>query len=365
VKGVPMASLWRLAFSPAKAQPPVGSWPYSNMGGVVDRGLVLHIASRHALGVALLAWILVTAGRLAVGDGWNDNLAETGYRMATGIGFMALAWFGTLNVYYGVVRDFSISQIVVTTFALGMGGFGVHVAFSTLSLPPFLLAATMFVLGEAAIGALLSLKARREARHSVSRPVIEPTIRGSGAVLNVGAEGVRLVPRNETGRNTPAERFEQRLIRHIERALEIEAVSMAGTNASYWRFRLADPPHVVEMAVIGPGYNTASPMRPGERWLLRIREPKPCVFTDWIGKHFGPEGQGVTRNLGVLKQTQFASSLLDDDNEFFADPIPWPSADDAGVANGDGPWVIRVFRMDEAEDDAEPDAVPAKKPTLH
>lgn len=292
----------------------------------------MYAACRRALAGALLVWIVVVAGWLAAGDGAHAELAETSYRMATGMGFMALAWFGLLNIRYGLLRDFSVSQVVLTVFALGLGGFAVHVAFSTLALAPFLAAAALFVLGEAAVVAWLRRRIRRATRQAL---------------------------RDEAGANNPAERFERRLIRHVERALEVEAVAQSGTNSRYWSFRLPGRGEVVEMSVIGPGYNTSAPVRPGERWLLRVREPKPALFTPWIARHFGADDAGTTRDLGAQQQTQFASSLLADDRAFFDAAIPWQPPAEADERPA---WVMHVVRLSPADED---ETAAPEKPTIH
>lgn len=296
----------------------------------------MYAASRRALAGALLVWVVVIAGLLAASDGAHAELAETGYRMATGMGLMALAWFGLLNIRYGLLHDFSVSQVVLTLFALGLGGFGVHVAFSTLALAPFLAAAALFVLGEAAVVAWLRRRIRRATRQAL---------------------------RDEAGSNNPAERFERRLIRHVERALEVEAVAQSGTNSRYWSFRLPGRGEVVEMSVIGPGYNTSAPVRPGERWLLRVREPKPALFTPWIARHFGADDAGTTRDLGAQQQTQFASSLLADDRAFFDAAIPWQPPAEADERPA---WVMHVVRLSPGGATADDDETAApEKPTIH
>jgi len=57
---------------------------------------------------------------------------------------------------------------------------------------------------------------------------------------------------------------------------------------------------------------------------LGIRETKPGYFTAWLASHF-PAGAGVTRDLGVKQQTQFASSSLTDGKAFFDQNIPVPT----------------------------------------
>mgnify|MGYP001809886720 CR=1 FL=1 len=340
----------------------------------LDLGPLVYAASRYGLRWALLAWIVTTAGQLIMGDGPHADIAETAYRMVTGIGLMALAWFGLLNVYYGVIKDFSVGQIVLTTAALGIGGYGGYVAFQVMPVAFFAAAVACLVAGEAAIGGWLWRGAKRAARRDTAPPLHEPTLRGKGSVLATGPDGVHMVPRHETGKNTPAERFERRLIRHIERALSVEAISMAGTNASYWRFRLPNGGQVVELIVIGPGCNTALKLRDGERWLLRIREYKPCQFTEWLRQHFGADAQGVTRNLGASLQTQFASSMLTDENRFFNAGIPWVSQEEKeeeaywAARRGHGPVILHVWpsrTADLSEGEENPPAPSIAKPTMH
>lgn len=338
-------------------------------------GNLVYTTSRSSLRWALLAWIMVTGILLAVDDGPQGDIAELSYQVATGIGFLTLAWFGLLSIYFRVIKDFSVTEILITTAALGIGGYGTHVSLSVLSPSLFTLSVFIVILGQLTISIQLRRAISTGTPSPASLPVHEPTIRGTGAVLATGPDGVRMVQRQETGRNTPAERFERRLIRYIERALEVEAVSMAGSNASYWRFRLPNCGNVVEMIVVGPGYNTASTIKESERWLLRVREYKPCPFTEWLGQHFGPDVKGVIRDLGASRQTMFASSLLTDDNQFFTATLPWAALEDYDEmewrARRDSDLVVlHVWAnasSDNQEKDGDNDLVTplAPKPTLH
>lgn len=148
-------------------------------------------------------------------------------------------------------------------------------------------------------------------------------IHGDSSLTCGGIDHCDQVERNRTGRNTPAEVFEDRLIRHVEQHLGARALSLAGTNAGYWRFTLPGEKTSFDLAVIGPGYNTAETLKPGERWLLRVREAPPGRIAAWLRAHGDDPGFRRTMPDGTM-QTQFASSRIGDESLFFAQCIPFP-----------------------------------------
>lgn len=328
-----------------------------------------HAASGYYLRWALLAWILVLVGSLALSTDATRDTVEPVYQMVSAAATLGLVAYGLLNVYFGVIEDFSGTEILKTTAALFVGLVLVTAAWEKLG-PGWLLGSVL--LFAAGMGLVLRWLYRQLAgqNKAVERPHDDATVRGGASVFHYGSDAYRLVERKSTGKNTPAEQFERRLIRYIERKLAIQPISMAGTNASYWNLRFPSGGRA-EMVVLGPGYNTALKLHEGERWLLRIREAKPGYFTGWIARHF-PEGAGVSRNLGTEVQTQFASHKLGDDKAFFDQEIEVP---DAGIKHPalDDESALAIKRalmqglMESSGNGMEEVALPspAGKPTLH
>lgn len=284
--------------------------------------LHVHQANSRYLRWALLAWILAIAIGLGVDGMAGSDLAEPIYLTVSFAGLLGLFSYGTLNIWFGVVKDFSATQILVTAAALFVGGVGLTAVISKL--PPLALLAglLLFLAGMAGIYHWQQRLRQDNQSELPTAPLNDASIRGAGSIFQYGSDAYRMVARNTTGKNTPAEQFEKKLIRYLERKLEIEPLSMAGSNTSYWRLRL--PSGIsVELSVIGPGYNSGARIGENERWLLRVREPKPGFFANWLAKHF-PAGAGISRDLGAEIQTQFASSQLEDDKLFFGQDIEVP-----------------------------------------
>ncbi|MEN6585625.1 MAG: hypothetical protein ABFE02_06175 [Sulfuricella sp.] len=272
---------------------------------------------------ALLAWVISIAASLGLNESAASSYAEPLYQSVTLAGLAGLLLFGLLNIYFGVIKDFSATQILVSTAALFIGSVGLSAVFAKLSLPWMAAGCVLFMLGMG--GVWHGLGRQRKTSHEQeppARPMDDATIRGSASLFAYGSDKYAFVERMSTGRNTPAEQFEKRLIRHIERAMQVQPISRKGTGACYWNFRLKAG-GLVELVVIGPGYNTSALLREGERWLLRIREEKPGFFTNWMREYFAGQA-GMERDLGSEIQTQFASSQLADENAFFAQNIEVP-----------------------------------------
>lgn len=285
--------------------------------------LQLYGTSTQFLRWALFAWILAIAISLGLDPTLGATHAETLYQIVSLAGLLGLVLFGVLNVYFGVFKDFSATQILITAAALLVGGVGISAVSHKQGIAALATGGLLFLVGMAALWRWQARRQKAEAAaQAIARPLDDATIRGGASIFKYGHDAYRLVERNSTGRNTPAERFEKKLIRYIERKLEVQPLSMKGTNASYWSFRLKAGGHV-ELVVIGPGYNTSAKLGDNERWLLRIREAKPGFFGNWMAKHF-PDGAGVTRDLGTEIQIQFASSKAVDERRFFDQDIEAP-----------------------------------------
>lgn len=273
---------------------------------------------------ALLLWIALLLGVLATGV--QKEIVEPIYQGITAAGLIGLAAYGVFNIYYGVIKAFSLGEIILTAFALLLGGIGIATVAKKMATPtPLYSGGFIYLAGMV----LLWMWARRSAQRpspddeKPERPLDDYSIRGGASVFQYGPDSYRLVRRNSTGSNTPAERFERKLIRHIEKSLEVEPVSRKGDSASYWSFRT--PGGIpVELIVIGPGYNTTRALKAGQRWLLRIREPKPGFVADWLANYF-PEGCAVVRDLGRSIQTQFSSSWIENDRTIFDKAVEVPT----------------------------------------
>lgn len=282
----------------------------------------LHQANGRYLRWALLAWILAIAVGLGIDGMAGSEWAEPIYLAVSLAGLLGLLSYGTLNIWFGIVKDFSATQILITAAALFVGGVGLTAVTSKLPPPGLLAGLLLFLAGMAGIWHWQRRQRQDDQSELPTPPLNDASIRGAGSIFQYGSDAYRMVARNTTGKNTPAEQFEKKLIRYLERKLEIEPLSMAGSNTSYWRLRL--PSGIpVELSVIGPGYNSSAKIGTNERWLLRVREPKPGFFANWLAKHF-PAGAGISRDLGAEIQTQFASSQLEDDRAFFGRDIEVP-----------------------------------------
>lgn len=326
--------------------------------------LHLYHTSGNFLRWALLAWVLAIAAGFALDGTAGKDYAEPIYQTVSLSALIGLLLYGLLNVYFGVIKDFSMAQILVTTAALFVGGVGISAVAVKQSGLALAVGGLLFLLGMAAVWHGLMRQKRVEANQdAIARPLDDATIRGGSSVFHYGSDAYRFVERNSTGKNTPAEQFEKKLIRYIERQLEIQPVSMKGSYASYWNIRLKSGGRA-ELVVLGPGYNTRAKIKDGERWLLRIREAKPGYFTRWIASHF-PEAVAVTRDLGAEMQTQFSCSQLVDEKAFFDQGIEVPVV---GIKYSVDEVIGVLEQMKQTQADAgkgEAELVGAGKSTLH
>jgi hypothetical protein len=326
--------------------------------------LQLYRANTLFLRWALLAWIVSIAVSLGLDETFGPARAETLYQIVALVGLLGLGLFGLLNVYVGVIRNFSAAQILITSAALFIAGVGIAAVFDKQDGPGLAIGGALFLAGMSAVRRWQARQAKPDAAGEVpARPMDDASIRGGASLFQYGHDAYRFVERNSTGRNTPAERFEKRLIRYIERKLDVRPISMKGSNASYWAFRLKSGGRV-ELVVIGPGYNTSAKLREDERWLLRIREAKPGFFANWMAGHF-PPGAGMTRDLGAEVQHQLPSSKVPDERKFFDQDIEVPVL---GVQLSPETAIGLMDYLEPAKADADREAATAEqpvKPTLH
>jgi hypothetical protein len=271
---------------------------------------------------ALLAWVLTMVVLFSMDNGGSvKDLQEPIYQMVFCAGVLGLVAYGCQNIYFGVYRDFSIWEIVRTSLILLFGGVLLTTAFEKMSFSLFAGSVVTWLMGLSVLVHWLGWKTKMDAIPS-SRPqplMNDASIRGGGSLFAYGHDAFRIVSRRETGRNTPAEKFERKLIYYIEKHLQVEPVSMVGSNSNYWRFRLPNN-EIVELVVIGPDYNTSAHVK--DKWILRIRESSTQRFTAWIAEHFPPHNC-IVRKVGQDLQTQFGSHLLENDKEFFEKNIPF------------------------------------------
>jgi hypothetical protein len=272
---------------------------------------------------ALLFWVIVLFGGL--GSGMEKEVVEPIYHGITAAGLLGLALHGVLNIYYGLIKEFSIGEIIYTAAALLIGWVGIFAIIEKMATAtPLYSGAFIFIAGMVALLFWSNRVSQKESENEVKpeRPLDDVTIRGGASVFSFGPNKYHLVQRNSTGKNTPAEQFERKLIRHIEKVLEVEPISRTGDKACYWTFKT--PAGIAaELIVVGPGYNTISKLKDNERWLLRVREPKPGFVANWLARYF-PENCSTVRDLGSSVQTQFNSSCLEIDKGLLEQEIELP-----------------------------------------
>lgn len=86
-------------------------------------------------------------------------------------------------------------------------------------------------------------------------------------------DSFKLVYRNNIYNKSSAKIFEGRLIRYLEKKLGKIPVAMSGDGCDYWRINLEG--YLIDLMVVGTGFNTRIKLKDDESWLLRIR-----VFTN-------------------------------------------------------------------------------------
>jgi len=101
----------------------------------------------------------------------------------------------------------------------------------------------------------------------------------------------------------------------LEKKTGANIFSMFGDGTNYWKFNMRGS-HI-EFIIIANGFNTTRTLKAEHKWILRIREAKPTVFTQWIAEHC-PANQGIKRKLsGGIVQTQFVFQTSYGENDFF------------------------------------------------
>lgn len=272
---------------------------------------------------ALLLWVIVLS--VGIATDMEKVVIEPIYHGISAAGLIGLAIYGVLNIYYGLIKDFSFGEIIYTAAALIFGWVGIFTIIEKMATPtPLYSGLMLFLAGMAVLWFWFNRSSSKETKeeHRPERPLDDVTIRGGASVFSFGPNKYHLVRRESTGKNTPAEKFERKLIRHIEKTLEIEPISRTGDKACYWTFKT--PAGIsAELIVLGPGYNTRSKLKDGERWLLRVREPKPGFVANWLAKYF-PDNCSTVRDLGSSMQTQFNSRCLETDKDLFAQEVEIP-----------------------------------------
>ena len=252
--------------------------------------------------------------------------------------------YAPLNLYFGAWCYFSPFELGRSLISFLIAGTGISMLFQQ-PMPPLpsvfggcaLTVVTIFLMHRYCIWLLKKeeniattggfsqseLNAKEQPSAEVdNRPSDDASIRGKAAIFQYGNNKYVLSNRQNTGKNTAAERFERKLIRFLEHAFEVPILAYQGTGTHYWVFKPTGFPGPIEFIVIGHEFNTACRLKEEQRWILRVREPKPGWFANWLSQLF-PAGVALERNLGAYLQTQFPS-LDVDDKSLFSQPLSAP-----------------------------------------
>lgn len=238
--------------------------------------------------------------------------------------------YAPLNLYFGAWRNMCPFELARSLIGILISGTGISMLFQQPM--PYLysvvggcLITVIFIYGMHCYCIRLQQKeeikskiAENEVNSEIwqpqisdNRPSDDATIRGKAAIFQYGNNKYYLSDRQHTGKNTAAERFERKFIRFLEHAFEVPILAYQGTGVHYWMFQPKGLPGPIEFIVIGHEFNTACSLKNEQRWILRVREPKPGWFSRWIGQLF-PSGIKIERDLGAYIQTQFSSINVDD-----------------------------------------------------
>ncbi len=329
------------------------------MTRLLDRWLPL---SANLLRLAFLLLVL-DIGLLALLDS-QEELAESLFR--TGFALMALALlsWAVAKLLSLFVERFDLGDAIRVALSLLFGGIGLQVVMRDDRGSYWLvLAALIYLL----LGLALWFRSRRKQPgpgREEDAPEHEqdndPGIRGSVSIFMTGSDSYRLVKRHDDP-DTPASRFQARLLRYVERKTGRRLLAFSGDGCDYWR--VPSELSQIELMVIGPGFNTRTPPAEGTDWILRIRETAPFRFGEWMAKHF-PEGCAVTRELpGGKRMTQFSSRCVEDERAFFRQEIDAPDLDrlePLGLTPGEAGELLDILERLKEEDPT--DSVEDQKP---
>ncbi len=315
----------------------------------------LLLASRQMLPMVLLLALVVVLS-LFLFDA-PDAIGTWLFRSVFTLFAVALIGYAVVQVVIGLRLEFSAGAVVYLALALLFGLTGLKIVSMDADGGWYLLIAGVSY--PLLFAGLVYWQRRGAARRSVSsrqgtprEQDNDPGIRGSVSVFMTGSDSYRFVHRHPDP-DTRASRFQQKLLRYIERKLNRQLVAFSGDGCDYWRV----PSEIsrIELMVIGNGFNTRSRLADGNPWILRVCETEPYRFTDWIARHF-PDGCAMTRKMPDGRQrTQFAGRCIDDERAFFRQEIPPPDLDSLGSLGMTPSEAMRLLDILEAATDKRDD----------
>jgi len=109
-------------------------------------------------------------------------------------------------------------------------------------------------------------------------------------------------------RHEAATVFERQFLAWLHIRFGVLPTPRHGTNAQWWTFEHDGV--AVSFVVVGQAKNGACPPSAGIDWLLRIEEPEPCAFIEWVRGHFTPESSVRRRMSTGQIRVQFKSTAL-------------------------------------------------------
>jgi len=284
-----------------------------------QKALNLHQVNIKLFLFSLIVWVVVLFGGLLLDIGPDMDQVYKPVTMAMAISLLV---FGILHIWFGIIKDFSFDSIFRTVISLFiplalLNGF----IEGRWSVTHLMVAAILYALG---LLGMYQFQSRQKIKQEENQKKKQEengdtSIRGNASIFQTGSDSFKLVYRNNINSETQAKKFEGRLIRFLEKKLDIIPRSMSGDNCDYWRINI--PNYWVELIVIGTGFNTVSKLKSENDWLLRIREPQD-KFSQWIAPLF-VEQKGVVRSLGKGKfQYQFSSNDVANIKSFFKQKLP-------------------------------------------